>query len=129
MDCPRCRCQMKELSVENIKPFLCPKCEGSWFTKDDLEVVKSMTSEQLEASELNPTLVGEDRGVDLEEHLDCPVCKEPLVRYRDPGRPHLVVDRCPEHGIWLDDGELSQMMQPLEEMQKRGFLAFLRGLF
>ncbi len=120
---------MKELTVENIKPFLCPQCEGSWYSMDDLDEVKTLTPEQLEASELSPTLVAEERDVDLEEHLDCPVCQEPLVRYRDPARPDLVVDRCPEHGVWLDDGELSQMMQPLEQMQKRGFLAFLRGLF
>lgn len=38
----------------------------------------------------------------------CPVCSEPLAReerYRVP------VDICKEHGIWLDRGELQEIIQ------------------
>ena len=129
MDCPRCRVEMKELKVAELTPHLCPKCEGSWLSLEQLAVLKEMPLEELEDSELQPTLVADSPEIDLEEHLECPVCQEPLVRYRDPARPDLIVDRCPDHGVWLDDGELAQMMQPIEVLQKKGLLAFLRGLF
>ncbi len=44
------------------------------------------------------------------ELVRCPICKRSLERGRFAGRSPVVVDLCDRHGLWLDAGELAQIL-------------------
>jgi Zn-finger nucleic acid-binding protein len=47
----------------------------------------------------------------------CPKCGEIMERVHYDQAVHLVIDRCDEHGIWLDTGEIKKV-QALAEKSK-----------
>ncbi len=111
MNCPRCAEAMEAQEIGNFVVQLCQKCEGSFYSGDQLFKVESLGVQELEQSSLAATLVadqGED--LDLEALLDCPVCSEQMCRYHHLGDDSIELDECPEHGIWLDDGELGALL-------------------
>lgn len=68
--------------------------------------------EALEKSSLAATLVADQEDdIDLEALLDCPVCSEQMCRYHHLGDDTIELDECPDHGIWLDDGELGALLE------------------
>ena len=48
--------------------------------------------------------------------LACPVCRGPMATLR---RGLVEVDRCDEHGVWLDRGELEQVLGRERRQGKR----------
>ncbi|HEY1537294.1 MAG TPA: zf-TFIIB domain-containing protein, partial [Polyangiaceae bacterium] len=40
----------------------------------------------------------------------CPACGEPMQRKNFAGASGVVLDVCPEHGLWFDRGELATIM-------------------
>jgi Zn-finger nucleic acid-binding protein len=55
------------------------------------------------------------------ELVHCPVCKKTLERGRYAGRSPVVVDLCERHGLWLDAGELAQLLA-FEQEKSRGIV-------
>ena len=119
MKCPRCATEMNEVEVNNIKVDLCPNCEGSWYDADELGQVMSVSREALQTSELSPILE-EDRldRIDVEQPLNCPKCGEAMLRYKYLITSEVTLDECHQHGIWLDDGELTKMFQFLQDWEE-----------
>lgn len=56
-----------------------------------------------------PTAPPEGSGAVL-DLVACPLCKKGLERGRFAGKSPVVVDLCDRHGIWLDAGELTQIL-------------------
>ena len=54
--------------------------------------------------------IREDRP-DGSHHRACPVCKEHLERLAIGEHPLVVADRCAEHGLWLDEGDLEKIVR------------------
>ena len=46
---------------------------------------------------------------------ECPICKRKMLVQ---GREGLTVDTCPEHGVWLDSGELEAIVGRLRRGAK-----------
>jgi Zn-finger nucleic acid-binding protein len=93
---------------------MCPTCEGSWWEAEELSRVLSLDEplEFLVGSSLEPILVADKtQALDLSEPACCPVCQVVMERYRYQLVSDVVVDRCPQHGLWLDDGELSGIVE------------------
>ena len=57
--------------------------------------------------------VADHPDVHLDEPLVCPVCANPLKLHVFSVDSGVVVDRCRDHGIWLDDGELTSLLDYL----------------
>ena len=55
------------------------------------------------------------------ELVHCPVCKKTLERGRYAGRSPVVVDLCDRHGLWLDAGELVDVLA-FEREKARGIV-------
>ncbi len=53
--------------------------------------------------------------------VSCPVCKKTLERGRYAGRSPVVVDLCERHGLWLDAGELVELLG-FEQEKARGIV-------
>jgi Zn-finger nucleic acid-binding protein len=45
------------------------------------------------------------------KYIKCPVCDKFMNRLNFGSRSGVIVDKCKEHGIWLDGGELKQIME------------------
>lgn len=108
MNCPRCS--------ETLRPglphtLICPRCEGCWVGKGSLYVLARLTRAQLAQTALQPTLVADPKPFRIPDRpLQCPQCQQPMKRQIYCGDSGVEVDRCAEHGIWFDDGELAQVI-------------------
>jgi Zn-finger nucleic acid-binding protein len=111
---------MKEVSVHDVKVDFCTECEGSWFDFGELSHMFSLTTVQLKGSDIAATRDsgGPEREVDLEEPVLCPRCGETTDRGPHFSDCPVIVDRCEEHGVWLDDGELGALLDHMAKKVK-----------
>lgn len=103
MNCPRCPGELRPAGPA----FLCRGCEGCWFEGDKLEAV--LADGEVAGTPLAVTLVADEHGVQLESSVTCPRCARVMYRY-EYGDSGVELDACPQHGVWLDDGELGVLL-------------------
>jgi Zn-finger nucleic acid-binding protein len=115
--CPRCRVSLHTVDLEIKGTFLierCIGCLGLFFDPGELEAVLEATvSNVFEINrgllnQLNNCGYGDELPV---EYIKCPVCTTVMNRVNFGARSGVVVDRCREHGIWLDGGELRRLCE------------------
>jgi len=105
LNCPRCQ---TGLNPGLPHTALCPDCHGLWVDRGALTDLVRQDLEVLEASPLAPTLHDDHLQISRAPLLNCPVCSNPLIRHIYCADSGIEVDRCRDHGVWLDDGELAQ---------------------
>jgi len=113
--CPRCSISLKTIDLKVKGRFLierCDACLGLFFDPGELEaVLEASVSNVFEINrtqlgQLNATGAGDKLPV---AYIKCPVCAVLMNRVNFGVRSGVVVDRCREHGIWLDGGELRRL--------------------
>lgn len=113
--CPRCGDALQTLNLHTAGTFLleqCPTCFGLFFDPGELEAL-------LETSVANVFQIDRQRlgalvqalGPRPVEYGRCPVCRAFMNRVNFGSRSGVVVDRCRNHGVWLDGGELRQLLE------------------
>lgn len=115
--CPRCDVKLKTIDLKLNGGFLIDRCEtclGLFFDPGELEAL-------LEATVANVFQVDRTRldGINTSRplnqypvtYLKCPVCTELMHRVNFGAKSGVIVDRCKEHGIWLDRGELRHLFE------------------
>lgn len=117
MNCPRCSSSLNEIlfpDLQDAQVHMCPQCEGAWYPRKSLNEVAQSEREWVEGSEISAVLEADKLDmVDLEAPVSCPVCGDEMKRYEYALAPDVELDECPEHGIWLDDGELGVIMEKI----------------
>lgn len=88
MRCPR---DDHELSGQPLK---CDDCKGCWISVIDL-------SKTVKSSPHAWNKVGESK-------INCPECYAPMQALE---LDEVHVDRCPQHGVWFDFGEITDMLR------------------
>jgi Zn-finger nucleic acid-binding protein len=88
MRCPRCDHEL------DGKPAKCDQCNGCWVTTSDLARTIRTTK---------PTWTANGTST-----ITCPECYVPLEKMMI-GEVH--VDRCAEHGVWFDIGEITDVLR------------------
>jgi len=115
--CPRCNVKLKTIDLKLNGTFLIERCEdclGLFFDPNELEAL-------LEASVTNIFKIDRN-GLDsinlrrqAEQqpisYLKCPICAQLMHRVNFGTRSGVIVDRCKDHGVWLDGGELRHLME------------------
>lgn len=120
MKCPRCTTELSSVIIEESAVMACPNCEGAWYPGESLGEVTDQTFSQLKETGLAATMVPDKLArVDLDQPVACPECGEKMARFSYSMTCPIVLDECPAHGVWLDDGELGTLMQYLTELDKR----------
>jgi Zn-finger nucleic acid-binding protein len=61
---------------------------------------------------------------DRARHLACPVCRTPMAKVMLEA---IDLDRCDEHGVWLDRGELARVVSTVELLVDQERVAALRA--
>ena len=113
MNCPACHNPLVVVERDEIEVDWCCACHGLWFDEGELELLGEKAGRVLDVEDL-----GRRSGrVGAAGKRRCPRCPRRLERLglAVPSGAEVVVDRCPEHGFWLDQGELGVLMRRLEK--------------
>jgi len=116
--CPRCDILMKSVDLGIDGVFYierCDRCLGLFFDPGELERVVEVSTcppdepdgERLAAMVEEPFL---NRPRDV-RYAKCPVCERFMNRKRHRSMSGVIVDVCRDHGVWLDGGELAQIVR------------------
>ncbi len=105
---------MTSREVGGLEIQECPKCHGLWAPEDRFEMLVERA-----------TMTARDRGVEAEvsvprvdggnpadrpiEYRRCPTCDALMTRRNFRKRSGVIIDRCHEHGTWLDAHELERI--------------------
>jgi Zn-finger nucleic acid-binding protein len=118
-NCPRCDLKLRSVALNLGQDFnieRCRNCLGLFF--DPSELASLLDSVGSSAHEIDharmQTLIDEEvRHQDPNEfsYVPCPACSQLMHRKAYGVRAGVIVDRCKEHGVWLDGGELGQLLK------------------
>lgn len=81
----------------DIEADQCPKCKGVWFDNGELAAA-SKDPDKMRRLLMEAPLKPRDGSA------NCPRCLRVMVN-GGLGNEFIRVDRCVEHGVWLDEGE------------------------
>lgn len=114
MKCPKCKVSLSSMVLCNVEVDYCPKCFGLWFEEEELRLAKDEKDKNLQWLDIDlwkdETKFKISYGIRI-----CPSCRVPLyeVYY---GKSGIIVDVCNLcHGIWLDRGEFTKIINWLKE--------------
>jgi len=100
LQCPACREPMIAVEYKDVEVDTCVLCGGVWLDGGELEAL--VGSAVPPKAQPDASLGAPDR--------DCPICVHKLIKDRY-GSTEVVVDKCAHgDGIWLDKGELEQIL-------------------
>jgi len=109
MDCPACRQALVVVEREGIEVDWCLSCRGIWFDESELELLAEHHGLRLE-----PADVGRPHeAVAGEPPRRCPRCRRRMERVAAGVADRVPIDRCREHGLWLDRDELGRIFSQL----------------
>ncbi len=113
--CPECRKHMQTINVGHSTKFLiekCEKCHGLFFDPGELDSL--LDARVIDGSRVNYNRIKElakTRPQNRVAYRPCPVCSRMMNRMNFGTRSGVIIDRCREHGIFLDGGELRQLLE------------------
>lgn len=109
--CPRCKVDMKSVTVGTTSLLECSRCEGIWV---DLETLRQICAEREKQAAVMGMPGPPDGPVELEKNIryvPCPVCHELMNRVNFAHCSHVIVDVCKAHGTWFDKDELRRTVE------------------
>jgi len=115
--CPRCAIRLRTIDLKVSGRFLierCDECLGLFFDPGELEalleasVSNVFTINRSRLDTINTAKRSNDYGV---SYIKCPVCAKLMNRVNFGTRSGVIIDRCTDHGVWLDGGELSHLFE------------------
>ncbi|GAM11663.1 hypothetical protein OR1_03979 [Geobacter sp. OR-1] len=114
--CPRCGIKLRTIDLKLDGRFLierCDQCLGLFFDPGELEALLQATVTNVfsvdnsRLNSINARRAG-DYGI---TYIKCPVCEQFMNRVNFGAKSGVIVDRCKEHGVWLDGGELRHLFE------------------
>ncbi|NLE65891.1 MAG: hypothetical protein GX608_00540 [Lentisphaerae bacterium] len=113
LQCPRCEMVLQEQDYEGESVRLCPGCYGYWMKKEQLDAIVNNVEFAFSKREASAVLNAMDADDDVDEDNEslflCPVCNHNMVREKYHDHCPVRIDSCPEHGVWLDTGEVKNL--------------------
>jgi Zn-finger nucleic acid-binding protein len=112
--CPVCERWMSARAVGGIEIQECPKCHGLWAPEDRFEALVDRATlaarDRAAAGEaVVPRVDGGNPAQATVEYRRCPSCDAQMTRRNFQKRSGVIIDRCHEHGAWLDAHELERI--------------------
>lgn len=115
--CPRCNIRLKTVDIKLNDRFLidrCEQCLGTFFDPGELEaLLEAHVSNVFGINREGLDAINEKRDPNRYPiaYIKCPVCSQLMHRVNFGAKSGVIVDRCKEHGVWLDGGELRQLFE------------------
>ena len=115
--CPECRQSLQTIALDAADTLhieRCASCFGLFFDPGEIETL--LDSAVAPVLTVNLELLGninQDRyrRDDTVKYLKCPVCQILMNRVIYGYRSGVVIDHCKSHGVWLDGGQISHLME------------------
>jgi Zn-finger nucleic acid-binding protein len=115
--CPTCIAHAHLVQLGPLTIDLCGICGGVWFDKDELAQLPGA----LDEAELRETATAVLAKVRLAsaaartaKYLPCPVCNARMPKHNHLQTSGIVVDRCMEHGAWVEQKDVIRLLDLLE---------------
>lgn len=125
MECPVCREAMIVLELDEVEIDHCVVCEGIWLDGGELEILLENSSAK--DGFLSSFRKDETSG---EKPRKCPICDKKMEKVLYRGRKSIRIDRCRKNdGIWLDQGELREILEEASYGQSGKVLDLLKEMF
>jgi Zn-finger nucleic acid-binding protein len=115
--CPRCTISLRTIDLRINGKFLierCDQCLGLFFDPEELEALLEATVSNvfdIHRSKLDDINNHMSRDAFTVSYIKCPVCSELMNRVNFGTKSGVIVDRCRDHGVWLDGGELRHLFE------------------
>lgn len=114
--CPECHDNLQTVALDMQPPLQidrCHTCFGLFFDPGEVEAL--LENSVSPVFHVNHELLGninKDRYQNKPvRYLECPVCLNMMNRTVFGHKSGVVVDQCRTHGIWLDGGEISHLLE------------------
>lgn len=118
MDCPRCKLPLRTVDYEDVETDMCDSCWGFWLDTGELEQILDVRQMQFDESEQKAILeVMTASQPGRQDPAPCPKCGQVMGRLHYDQSVHIVLDRCNDHGIWLDTGEIKKVQAVAEQSE------------
>jgi len=115
--CPHCTIPLQTINLYSdgsLQIERCQKCYGLFFDPGEIEAVleNSVSGVKIINRKLL-TAINQERSQHWQKvrYLKCPVCQQFMRRINFGYRSGVVIDQCKAHGVWLDNGEISHLME------------------
>ncbi len=110
--CPKCKTALEEIEEREV-PFLgCTTCFGLFVTARDLHDYVVRAAGALPVGEAFTVLLDNAMaGKTTPAARRCPRCEQPLNRMGFGEAPFVILDLCPDDGLWLDKKELTKVLR------------------
>lgn len=95
----------------------CGGCAGLWLNHDDFAtlITKAMENPRSRVDDKRPASTTLYRKQEGPMYRPCVVCKALMARRNYGERSGVIIDVCPEHGIWFDSQELAAILRWVRE--------------
>ncbi len=115
LPCPACEVLMPPRPLMGLALNECAKCCGLWVPADCFEQLVERARENRSRAEpsatpaLRPRSQGANPARQRVLYRSCPICDAQMQRRNFRKSSGVIVDRCRDHGTWLDADELEQI--------------------
>jgi Zn-finger nucleic acid-binding protein len=115
--CPRCGIALQTIDLKLDGKFLierCDRCLGLFFDPGELEALLEATVSNVfvinrsQLENINNSMSPSHYDV---SYVKCPLCSKMMNRVNFGAKSGVIVDRCKDHGVWLDAGELRHLFE------------------
>jgi len=115
--CPHCDKPLQTVELNLNGPFhieRCKTCFGLFFDPGEIETLLESTVSNV--FDINLKLIkniNRDRYKKNQQvkYVKCPVCRILMNRVNFGHRSGVIIDQCKKHGIWVDSGEITHLME------------------
>lgn len=114
-DCPRCQLTLQPQDYEGVSVLFCATCWGHWVEHAALSKILAKQDYAFDDTERGSVIFRDwsdaATGVDLDrlKAASCPVCSQLMTTGPFAKDCPVEVDRCDDHGVWLDTAEVKQL--------------------
>jgi Zn-finger nucleic acid-binding protein len=102
--CPVCRTALVVVEREGIELDWCLTCRGLWFDQGELELLAETSGRAIDSGSLSRS------AAQGSAKRRCPRCRRKMHPATVGSEEAVQIDACPDHGIWLDRGELGRIL-------------------
>jgi len=115
--CPHCNIPLQTINLKQAEAFeieRCASCFGLFFDPGEIETL--LESSVSGVFDINFQLLGHInqeryRKPEKVKYIKCPGCSVLMNRINFGHRSGVIIDRCKIHGVWLDNGEITHLME------------------
>jgi Zn-finger nucleic acid-binding protein len=115
--CAHCDKPLQTVKLDLDNPFYierCKTCFGLFFDPGEIEtLLESSVSHVFDINLKLIKSINKDRYKRNQQikYVKCPVCRILMNRVNFGRRSGVIVDQCKKHGIWVDSGEITHLME------------------